>query len=440
MDWTNKWEGLLELDIFDVESAVSLVNKFKDLSTHEEDIAVWIHRLNMMTRTPEGCRTLGGVPGAAKSILLSIKREWEPAMKIAVLDAVRNFVYYPIPCMKDNSELSQVLLSLLEHEPSHYKSVAIFFAKFLAEQWCARMFQNDVISFLCRLLRADDAGKAQCMNIVSEFCAQFNDEAFDQLWKQLSFMPELRNAIWPECIRGSSKLARIALSLIKYLARHEQYHDIPDATSAFTLLTHEHESVRTECVQTITFLVRDERTRREMAKRWVVSLGGMLCDDSWRVRVASLNVIRDLVWSSSADEGIHDQILHSIVWTSLPTTLHYDHEDVREAGLRLIEGLLALDLFRDAVVSERTTTPLRSFNLPRLLNDDCVRVRWQCRRTLAELAKHDDTRHEWQRIGLDEYGFCEKSHSDGTKYYRNSEIVAERQPESAQDDDLKTCS
>ncbi|OBZ69812.1 hypothetical protein A0H81_10341 [Grifola frondosa] len=387
MDWTRKWNGLLELDIFDTESAVSLVNHFKGLSTHGEDIAMWIHRLNMMTHTHEGRRTLGGVPGAAKSLLLSIKNEWRSAMKVAVIDAVQSFVYYPIPCMKDNPPdpgLSLVLVSLLDHGPTYYNSIAKFLEKFLAERW---------------LILGSNEEKAWCMDALSIFCAEFNDEAFDQLWKQvLSSTPGLRDAILTECMSESSKLAHIGLSLIKHLARHEQYHEIPDATLAITLLKHEREDVRMECLQTIAFLVRDKHVRCNMAKAWVTGLGDVLQDTSWRVRVASLDVIRVLIQSSSVDEGVHNQIMDSTIWTSLPAVLNHDHEDVREAGLRLIEGSLAHDLFRRAMVNEQTgDTPLRRFNLHKLLNDDCVRVRWQCRRTLAKSAKYDDTQHELQK-------------------------------------------
>ncbi|OBZ69903.1 hypothetical protein A0H81_10371 [Grifola frondosa] len=269
MDWTKNWNGLLELDIFDTECAVSLMNNFKDLSAREEDIAMWIHRLNMMTYTHEGRRTLGGVPGAARSLLLSIKNEWRPAMKVAVIDAVQSFAYYPIPCMKDNPPdpgLSLVLVSLLEHGPTYHNSIAMFFAKFLTER----------------------------------------------------------------------------------------YHEIPDATLTITLLTHERENIRIECLQTIAFLVRDEHARRKMAKEWVIGLGGVLQDGSWRVRVASLDVIRVLIQSSSADEGVHNQIVDSTIWISLPAVLNHDHEDAREAGLRLIEGSLAHDIFRRAVVNEQT--------------------------------------------------------------------------------------
>ncbi|OBZ69705.1 hypothetical protein A0H81_10328 [Grifola frondosa] len=106
----------------------------------------------------------------------------------------------------------------------------------------------------------------------------------------------------------------------------EQYHEIPDATLTIALLTHQRENVRMECLQTIAFLVRD----------------------------ASLDVIRVLIQSSSADEGIYDEVVHSTIWTSLPTVLNHDHEDVHEAGLCLIEGSLAHDIFRRAMVNDQS--------------------------------------------------------------------------------------
>ncbi|OBZ68925.1 hypothetical protein A0H81_11001 [Grifola frondosa] len=390
MYWTKALEDLLELDIFDPKAASTLVDKLEGSSDHNSDLPFWIHRLNIMVGSYEGCRSLRTVSDVLGRLLRFIKPKWEATWQAVVLNAVRTLadgVWDVRNLLEQSADLPEILNNLLKNSPQdsdegHLKTVAVFVAKFYEVDWCEDFFENRVIPAMSRLLE----GSAKQSEWAEILVAIHNDiKDHDFIWERLLLIPRLFDNVSSIMLSSSEpSMCLTGLSFMHYVARHGKYDAILDVNFITGPLTNTRRQVRLECLEVVGLFIQDRRVRCDMLEKGLeMKLLDRLSNGDTVVCRPSCRVLGELIGFSIAD-GTIDKILNATLWTALSAMLKDDTSNVRTAGLVLIEECSQHDVFRQAMVANEV--PIKAL----LTHKDFAR--WSYLKTIALLVRYGDTR------------------------------------------------
>ncbi|KAF7441271.1 hypothetical protein PC9H_001620 [Pleurotus ostreatus] len=331
LQWTQGWEDLLEMDIFNQSTASQCLDTLKTLKDTSEP-SLWLHRLEVMTWSGEGCRTLLKVDNVSQRLLdamITFKNLEHQVtasyivVKLGQTEALANY-------MHENNVSPDLVLMLIYREPlfkkrlglSTYLLADVRFRHQLLEQTVPG--ESDLIHTLLNSLK--DNNSEQSSSLSSELQPYLQEVAFQRhacqiLGQLVSYEDSRPRLLHPPLING-------LLSKIK-------------ATEAYEL--------RCDALIALAELVKHEELLEILQQLQLFSvIAECLREDQWHIQRLSVSVLTQLV--SSSDDNL---ILVSPLLNILSEAPADDLMTVWPCVTSLVLAMVRKDTSREAILESK---------------------------------------------------------------------------------------
>ncbi|KAF4604337.1 hypothetical protein EYR40_001516 [Pleurotus pulmonarius] len=339
LQWTQGWEHLLEMDIFNQSTASQCLDTLKTLKDTSEP-SLWLHRLEVMTWSGEGCRTLLKVDNVSQRLLdaMSTFKNIEHqvtasyiVVKLGQTEVLANYLH-------ENNVSPELALMLIYREPlfkkrlglSTYLLADVRFRHQLLEQTVPE--ESDLIHTLLNSLK--DNSYEQSASLSSDLEPYLQEVAFQRhacqiLGQLVSYEDSRPKLLHPQLING-------LLSKTK-------------ATEAYEL--------RCDALIALAELVKHEELREILQQLQLFAvIAECLREDQWHIQQLSVSVISQLV-SSSDNNLILVSPLLNILSEATPDDLMTDWPSVTSLILAMVRNDSSREAILESKILQKLYTP-----------------------------------------------------------------------------------